>query len=483
MSLTSKTTIGLFWNLTQQITTRGIGVVVTLLLARFLVPEDFGLIAMMAIFLALGQELMDSGFKQALIRLKSASSVDYSTGFYSNVILGLISYSILYIAAPYIANFYDEQRLINLIRIASLSIVITSFQTIQIVNLTKSLNFKAQLKARLPASILSGAISIYLAYEGWGVWALVIQTLSSSLINTILLWIIQGWRPTLEFSYSSFKNMYGFGYKLFLSGLINITFKNMYVVVIAKIFSAPIAGAYFFADKMKELIVNQLLSAIQSVTYPALATIQDDLSRLKAGYKKIVVLMSIILFPLILFTAALAHPLFNLVLPQQWQIAIPYFQLLCIGSVMMPLHTINLNILQVKGRSDLFLYLEIIKKAVNVILLFFTYKYGIEAIIIGQIFLSFFSYIPNSYFSKDILDYSVKEQLSDFTPILLIVSIVAYSGYLASSLFNDYYLLAILVLAPLLLIAYTLCIFVFQRNSFDLLKSLTFSFLFRNKSI
>lgn len=483
MSLTSKTTIGLFWNLTQEITTRGIGIVVTLLLARFLVPEDFGLIAMMAIFLSLGQQLMDSGFKQALIRLQSASSVDYSTGFYSNVILGLISYSILYIAAPYIANFYDEQRLINLIRIASLSVVITSFQTIQVVNLTKSLNFKSQLKARLPASMLSGVISIYLAYGGWGVWALVIQTLSSSLISTILLWIIQGWRPTLNFSYSSFKNMYGFGYKLFLSGLINITFKNMYVVVIAKIFSAPIAGAYFFADKMKELIVNQLLSTIQSVTYPALATIQDDLSRLKAGYKKIVVLMSIILFPLILFTAALAHPLFNLVLPQQWQIAIPYFQLLCIGSVMMPLHTINLNILQVKGRSDLFLYLELVKKAVNVILLFFTYKHGIEAIIIGQIFLSFFSYIPNSYFSKDILDYSVKEQLSDFIPILLIASIIAYLAYLASSLFNEYYLLAILVLAPSLLIVYTLCIFVFQRNSFNQLKSFTFNLLFRNKSI
>lgn len=469
MSLTAKTTTGLIWNFSQQLATRGVSILVTLLLARFLVPEDFGLLAMMAVFLALGSSLMESGFREALIRLERVTQEDYATAFYANLLLGLISYCILFIAAPLIANFYEEPRLIDLIRVASLTVIIMSFQVIQVASLSRKLNFKVQLKASLPASIISGAIAVYMAYIGLGVWALVSQLLLNALIQTALLWRVEGWRPTLQFSWPSIKGMYNFGYKIFLSGILDTVFQNLYVIVIAKVFSAPIAGLYFFANKIKELIINQLVRSIQAVTYPALASIQKDDMRLKQGYKKIVILMTMILFPGVLFTAALAEPIFQIILPQKWFPAVPYFQLLCIASLMMPLHSINLNILKVKGRSDLFLYLEIIKKAINGLVLLAVFRYGIYAILIGQIITSFINYIPNSYFSSKILNYSIKEQVSDFLPILIIASVVAYLGRSISILFDDSLIIGIILSSVLMVLAYIFFVFMFQRKAFNLL--------------
>lgn len=429
MSLSIKTTNGILWNFSQQLATRGVGILVTLLLARFLVPEDFGLVAMMAVFLALGSSLMDSGFREALIRLENITQEDYATAFYANLVLGLVSYGALFAAAPAIAEFYEDQRLVNLIRVASLSVIIMSFQVVQVASLSRKLNFKAQLKASLPASVISGVIAVGLAYIDWGVWALVSQTVLNALVQTILLWKMEGWRPTRQFSWPSFKRMYNFGYKLYLSGVLDTVFQNLYVIVIAKVFSASVAGLYFFANKIKELIVQQLVRSIQAVTYPALASVQNDDARLKQGYKKIVILMTMMMFPGILFTAAVAGPIFDILLPPKWATAVPYFQLLCIASVLLPLHSVNLNILKVKGRSDLFLYLEIIKKTINGLALLATFRYGVHAIIFGQIATSVINYIPNSYFSSLLIGYGVREQMDDFVPTLIISFIAAGVGY------------------------------------------------------
>lgn len=205
MSLAAKTTTGILWNFSQQLATRGVGILVTLLLARFLVPEDFGLVAMMAVFLALGSSLMDSGFREALVRLEHITQEDYATAFYANIVLGLVSYGALFAAAPAIAGFYEEQRLVDLIRVASLSVIIMSFQVVQVASLSRKLNFKAQLKASLPASVISGVIAVGLAYVGWGVWALVSQTLLNAFVQTVLLWRMEGWRPTRQFSWPLLK--------------------------------------------------------------------------------------------------------------------------------------------------------------------------------------------------------------------------------------------------------------------------------------
>lgn len=355
MTLTKKITTGIIWNFTEQLGRRGIEVVITLLLARFLAPSDYGLVAMMAVFLAVAMSLMDSGFKQALIRLQDAGQIDFNTAFYANLCLGAFSYCLLFLAAPYIAAFYEEPRLVILIRVVGMNILINAFQVVQSAILSRELNFKAQLQAAIPAGIISGIIAIGLAFVGFGVWALIAQMLLASMITTVLLWWLQGWRPTVGFSRPSLRDMYNFGYKLFLSGLLDTIFQNLYVIVIAKLFATTVAGHYFFAKKIKDLVISQLVTAIQNVTYPALATFQDDDIRLKAGYRKIIGITTFLLSPVMLLLAAVAEPLFVFLLPEQWHAATMYLQLMCIASVMYPLHAINVNILQVKGRSDLFL--------------------------------------------------------------------------------------------------------------------------------
>ena len=433
MSLANKTTTGILWNFAEQLSKRGIGIVITLLLARFLVPADYGLVAMMAVFIAIAGNLMDSGFMQALIRKQGASQVDFSTAFYTNLVLGGLAYLLLFSAAPFIAGFYEETRLIDLIRVAGIAILINSFQVVQSAILNRALNFKAQMKATVPASIISGITAVVLAYIGWGVWALIAQMLISAFLVTAFLWSMKLWRPTLTFSYQSFNDMFGFGSKLFLSGLLDTVFTNIYVVVIAKLFSTTVAGHYFFAEKIKMLVIGQLVRSISTVTYPALATMQDDNMRLKAGYRKVIQITTFLLFPAMALMAALAEPLFQVVLPDQWLPAVPYLQLMCIAGLMYPLHAINLNILKVKGRSDLFLYLEIFKKVLIALILFVSVRYGVIGILVGQIIGSVLAYLPNSYFTDKLIGYSVREQIGDFLPGLVLSGAIAGMVYVAVS--------------------------------------------------
>ncbi|PRD68385.1 flippase [Malikia spinosa] len=418
MSLTKKTTLGIFWNFTDQLLRRGITLATTLLLAYILSPESYGLISIIAVFTAIATGLMDSGFRQAIIRLKTVTDVDLDTAFYANLILGVIAYLLLYLSAPHISNYYQEPKLTILIKIMGLTVLIDAFQVVQQSILHRQLNFKNQLKASFPAALGSSLISIGLAILGAGVWSLVFQMLTSSLITVLILWRISEWRPGRNFTYASLCNMYSFGYKLFLSGILDTIFKNLYIIIIAKFFTTSVAGLYFFAEKIRELILSQLVGAIQNVTYPALSKIQDDNEKLKSGYRKIIAITTFVLFPTLSLLAALAQPLFEILLPSKWLPAVPYLQLLCFSGFLYPLHSINLNILKVKGRSDLFLQLEIIKKILIAAMIYFTYKHNIEIILIGQILTSIISYIPNSYFSSKLINYSIKEQIADFVPAL-----------------------------------------------------------------
>lgn len=418
-ALRFKTVYGVFWTFLEQFGRRGISALVTILLARFLTPDDYGLIAMTSVFFAFANAIMDAGFRQALIRKKDATQADYSTIFYANIFLGLIAYAILFLSSSSIANFYLEPRLVPLVRIVGIVVVINSFQVIHIVDLSRKFDFKTQFKITIPAGVVSGIIAIVLAMNGAGVWSLVAQMLISPFLITISLWCLNAWRPTLEFSLSSFNDLFEFGSKMFLSGILDIAFRNIYVIVIAKLYSPGITGCYFFATKIWEVVLAQFCSGIQSATFPVLASLQDDNTRLKNGYRKVMQATAYILFPAMIFMAVMAKPIFELFLNEKWLPSILYLQLLCVAGLMYPLHVVNLNILQVKGRSDLFLYLEIVKKGLVVIAVVFSSKYGIVAILLGQICTSFLAYLPNSYFSVNLIGYSIREQLKDITPPLL----------------------------------------------------------------
>lgn len=471
-SLSHKTTIGVFWNSLQKLASRCITVSVTLFLALFLTPEDFGLVAMMAVFITIANAIMDSGFRQALIQMKSASQIDFNSAFFANVVLSLLSYLILFLCAPLIASFYEQPILVNLIRVAALSVIINSFQVVLIAKLSREINFKLQFKAVLPASIISALVAVLMAYFGYGVWALVAQMLASSFFITLFLSLKGTWWPGLDFSLTSLCSMYNFGYKLFLSALIDTLFKNLYVIIIAKLFSASVAGLYFFADRIREIVIFQLVLSVQNVTFPALATLQDDKARLKLGFRNVNIVTTFILFPVIFFVAALAEPVFHLLLPEKWWLAAMYLQLMCLAGLLIPLHALNLNILQVKGRSDLFLRLEIIKKTILVVILFISFRFGVEGILIGQIVNSFLVMIPNSYFSELLIGYSAREQIRDIIPSLLLSALIGAVLYLTQEFFEVSNLLTLFFIGSIGLILYVILAIAFRVDAYSLVVSL-----------
>lgn len=429
-TLRHKTVAGIIWTFLNQLFSVGIQTATTLILAWFLLPEDFGLVAMITVFFVIAHSLVDSGFSQALIRKKEVSQVDYSTAFYINLVLGVLTYALLFVSANFIANFYNEPRLSVLVRVVGLTVIINSFQLVQISELTRKLDFKTQFRVALSSSIFSSIVAIFMAVMGFGVWSLVAQMLISTFASTVLHWIVNKWRPSKEFSVESLSEMFGFGSKLLASGLIDTTFQNIYVIIIGKLFSATLVGYYFFALRIQQLIVAQLTDAVQKVTYPALSTVQDDNIALKEFYRKIIQTVTYIVFPCLTGVAVLAKPLFSVMLKDDWLPAVPYLQLLCIAGLLYPLHAINLNILKVKGRSDLFLYLEIVKKLMIVIIILITIHFGIFGILIGQIVSSILAYIPNSYFSVELIDYSLSEQLHDFVPNLLLAAAMGAFMYI-----------------------------------------------------
>jgi O-antigen/teichoic acid export membrane protein len=456
MSLSQKTVSAILWHFSQLLIRRGINIVVMLWLARILLPEDFGIMAMMTVFLAIGTTLMNSGFKQALIRRKGATQIDFDTVFFSNLILGILAYGILFLVSPLIADFYHEPRLIDLIRIAALDILINSFQVVQTAQLNRELNFRAELQTIVPAGVLSGIAAVALAYADYGVWVLVIQTLLFSLINTVLLWFKQGWRPSLSFSRNAFVKMYDFGYKLFLSGLLNVIFKNIYIIIISKFFEASIAGYYFFAEKIKDMVINQLISSIQTVTYSTLANVHDENERLKAGYRKIITIATFFLFPAMTLLAALTVPIFKLMMPEKWMPAALYLQLLCLAGLLDPVIYINSNLLKVKGRSDYILRLEILKKVLVVVVFSLSFNFGINGILIGQIISSILIFVPSSYISSKLINYSIAEQIGDFFENFLLAFIVGLIVYACVSYFayEPLTLMLLGLLSPLLFLAF-----------------------------
>lgn len=436
MSLIQKTSIGIFWNFLDKLSRRGIGVVITLLLARLLTPEDYGLVAMLAVFIAISNKLVDIGFSHALIRKKDPNQGYFSTAFYTNFVLGMLSYLLLFIIAPLISAFYEEPRLTILIRVLGIVIIFNAFQVVQNTILTRNLNFKKQLAAGIPSSLISGLCAVIMAYFGFGVWSLIAQSIISYGLYTAILWSMNIWKPTFVFEKTAFYDMFSFGSKMFLNDILSIVFQNIYIIVIAKYFAATIAGHYFFANKLKELVLIQLVNSIQVVTYPALSILQDDDKRLKEGYRMVIQATTFGLFPVMLFMAALAEPLFKALLNDEWLSAVPYLQLMCIASLMYPLHSINLNMLKVKGRSDLYLYTSIIKKLLTLIILAYGIQFGVMGILVGQVISSLISYLPNSYYSGKLISYPAREQIKDILPTFFLSAIIAFLVYACVEFFT-----------------------------------------------
>jgi O-antigen/teichoic acid export membrane protein len=424
-NLKQKTLHGLSWSFIDNFANQGVTFLVGIVLARLIEPAEFGILGMITIFTAIAGAFVNSGLASALVRKNDCTSVDYSTVFYFNILVGIFAYLILFFASPFIARFFEEPRLTAITRICSLSIIIGALSAIQGVLLTKSINFKTQAKISVSSSIIAGVFAIILAYKGMGVWSLVWRGIIGSVLGCLFLWLQSNWRPILVFSKKSFKELFGFGSKLLLSGLLDTVYKNIYYPIIGKYFSPATLGFYTRAQSFSNLFSSTLTSNIQRVSYPILSSIQDNPVQLKSGYRKIIKTTMLVTFTMMLGLAAVAKPLIVILIGEKWLPSVPFLQIMCFSAMLYPLHAINLNIINVKGRSDLFLKLEIIKKIIAIPLIFVGIYWGIEALLIGGIFASIISYFLNSHYSANLINYPTKEQLVDILPLLLTAGLIS----------------------------------------------------------
>jgi|SRR5690554_1456645 len=424
MSLKKQAISGVIWTLTQQFSVQIINLGTQIILARLLVPEEFGMIAMLQIFIAIGTNLLDGGMTSSLIRTLKADQRDYSTVFFMNLIISVFLYFLIFGISPFVATFYNQPLLTSLLRVYAISFIIRALVAVQTTKLTKEMNFKLQMKMQIPSVIIGGAVGIYLAVKGYGVWSLVWLNLVQSFFFMIMHWYFSDWRPKWIIDRVKLKEHFSFGYKITLSSILYTIYKNLYNIVIGKYFSAAQVGFYYQAETLRMYPVQQITTALDKVTYPLFSSIQNDDLQLKNFYKKTMQAVLFLVVPVMAFLIIYAEGIFSLVLGNKWLPAVPFFQILCISASLQPLQTYNLNILKVKGRTDLLLKLNVITKIIPMTLIFVIIPFGIFGLIWFQTLFAFILFYINSYYSGRFINYKFKEQIKHIWKIF-IASIIA----------------------------------------------------------
>lgn len=418
-SLKSRTVSGVFWSGVERFSVQAVQLVIGILIARVLSPTDYGIVGMLAIFLAISQLFITSGFVAALIRKIDRTQTDCSTVFYFNILVGLFSYFILFFSAPLIAAFFKTPILVPITRVLALTLVFNSFAVVQRALLIVKVDFKTQAKVTFLATILSGTLGVWMAYHGYGVWALVGQSVLSAALTTLLLWFFSTWQPRWLFSWSSFWEMFPFGSKLLVSRLIDTIYNHAYTLIIAKVYSARDLGLYSRAQQYSAFPSSNITEIFSRVTYPLLCELQDDEGRLCSTYRSYLRLSAYIVFPMMVGLSVLASPLVLYLLTEKWAGCIIFLQILCFSMMWFPIHAINLNILQVKGRSDLVLRLEIAKKIIGVIILCITVPISVKAMCVGAVVFSILALAVNTHYTGVLLKLGFLKQMRDIFPTLI----------------------------------------------------------------
>lgn len=417
-SLKKQAFVGVGWNAIGRFSTQGVNFILQIILARLLSPSDYGIIAMMAIFLQVAAVFINSGFGKALIQKQDCKENDYSTVFYYNLAVSIGIYIILFAISPLVARFYDIPILTDVMRVASLVVIINALSIVQIIKLEKSIDFKSRSIVIFVSSLLSGIAGIIMAYYGFGVWALCGQSLLNSLLQLVLFYLNIRWWPSLVFSRESFHELFSFGSKILATSIINVIYSNLYTIVIGKRFNSRDLGFYSRADHFAIFPSSNLCSIISGVAFPTLSKIQDDDDKLRFAYRKIIRYSSFIIFPLMTGLAAVAAPFIRTLLGEKWAETIPYLQILCFALMWDHLSTLNLNLLFVKGKSNLVLKLEIIKKSIALIILFASIPFGIIVMCCGRVLYGMIAFYINTTYTKKLIALSFGQQVMDFLPYL-----------------------------------------------------------------
>lgn len=430
-NLKSSAVNGAIWTGVEKFSRQAVQFVIGIILARVLSPDDFGVIGMLAIFIAIAQTFTDSGLSSALIQKKDRTEVDCSTMFFFSIGAGVLFYLLLYATAPLIADFYNMPILTDVTRVVALSIILSGLTAVQNARLTIDLRFRTLSLIAIISMVVTGATGLALAYSGWGVWALVFQALAGQMVTSICTWYCSRWMPKLEFSMKSFKQLWGFGSKLLVSGLINTIYGNLYTLVIGKKFSSAEVGFYNRGNHFALLPAQTVQDMAIKVNFPILAKMQDDDERLLGAYKKLLTVPLYILYPVLVCMAVTAEPLVIVLIGEKWLPCVPIMQVLCIGYMFSPLTHINLNLLYVKGRTDLVLKLEFIKKPIAFLILFASIPFGIIVMVIGKAIYEFIAFSFNCYYTGKILNYGEWKQLKLLLPTFINCAVMAAVIYLS----------------------------------------------------
>ena len=456
-SLRDKTVKGASWSFIDSISSQGVTFLVSLVLARLLTPDEYGLIGIISIFIAVFNSIVDSGFSNALIRKNDARDIDYNTVFLTNLIISILLFFVLFLSAPAISHFFNQPQLIPLLRVMGAIVIINAFAIIQRTILVKKVDFKTQTKVSLISSITSGVIGIGMAVSGCGVWSLVGQHISRQFLNSAFLWIFSKWYPKLQFSFKSFKELFSFGWKLLVSGLIDTVWREIYQVVIGKCYSPATLGQYTRAQQFANICSSNLNSVVQRVSYPVLSSMQEDKERLKGGYKRIIKVTMLVTFTLMLGMSAVAKPMILTLVGEQWLPCVTFLQIICFQMMLYPLHSLNLNMLQVQGRSDLFLKLEIIKKFIGIGPLLLGIFVNIYWMLGGSVVTGFIAYYLNAYYSGPLLNYSIKEQIKDILPSFGVAVAMAVPVYAMSFIPLNPFIMLLLQIVVGAIITISIC--------------------------
>lgn len=408
------------WRFMERCGAQGVTFLVSVVLARILTPEDFGQIALITVFTTIMQVFVDSGLGTALIQKKDADDLDFSSVFYFNLVVCFVLYVIMFMAAPIIANFYSDASLTSIIRVISLTIVISGVKGIQQSYVSRNMLFKRFFYSTLGGTVASAFFGIGLAYAGFGVWAIVAQQLSNTAIDTLILWMTVKWRPKKIFSWERLKGLLSFGWKMLASALLDTVYGNIRSLIIGKMYSSADLAYYNQGDKFPSVIASNINTSIDSVLLPTMASVQDDTSRVKAMTRRAIKTSTYIMAPLMMGLAFCAEPIVRLVLTDKWLPCVPFLHIFCITYMFYPIHTANLNAIKAMGRSDLFLKLEIAKKIVGMTLLLSTMWFGVMAMAYSLLVSSVTSQLINSWPNRKLLNYRYWDQLKDILPSIAI---------------------------------------------------------------
>lgn len=481
-SLKEKTVSNLIWRLFERCGAQFVAFLVSIILARLLLPEQFGLIALVTIVTSILNVFVDSGLGNALIQKKGAADLEFSTVFFTNIVFCTFLYGILYITAPYIAVFYKNEELTPVIRILGITLIISGLKNVQQAYVSKNLLFRKFFFATITGTILAAIAGIILAYKGFGVWALVAQQLVNITVDTCILWIIVPWKPKKLFSFSALKELFSYGWKLLVASLINTVYNDLRQLIIGKVYTPSDLAYYNQGGKFPRFISSNIDSSIDSVLFPVLAEKQDDITSIKAMTRRAIKISSYIMLPLLIGLAAVSKNLVIIILTEKWLACVPFFILGCFEYSLQPIISANLNAIKALGRSDIFLRLEVIKKIISTVIILLTMRFGVLAIAIGSMVYSFIAVIINSYPNYKLLNYSLFEQLKDIFPQIIVSLIMGACVYfLPITMLPIVLQLIIQVLVGVTI--YYLITSLLHFESYIYLKQIIFSFIQKKKNV